>query len=135
MAFSDTVKQVIELATAINDYWERELPKRHRDYPIIRSGEDSGPPPREEAKLRDLLHSLPPDDVYRLLALMYLGRGDYNAIGFEPMSRELTQAFPTPERAIRQMMAKGPLAEYLADGLREMAAHGIDIDKREPATT
>jgi hypothetical protein len=38
-------------------------------------GEDSGPPPPEEKKLRQLLGSLPEDMVYKLLVIMHLGRG------------------------------------------------------------
>lgn len=135
MPFSDTAKRVIDLATTIRRYWDAELPKRHPSYPLVKAGEDSGPPPPEEAELRGLLQSLPSEDLYKLLALMYLGRGDFNATGFESMVHELRGPFPDRDRVIRQMMSKGPLAEYLADGLHELADHGLDIDKVEAATT
>jgi hypothetical protein len=67
------------------------------------------------------------------MALMYLGRGDFNALGWEPMTRELAQQFPHRDRVIRHIMAKGPLGAYLSDGLRELAAAGIDLDHLEPS--
>jgi hypothetical protein len=131
MPFSDTVKRVIDLANAVRDYWDTELPKRYPTYPLVPAGADDGLPPPEEKELETLLRSLPPADVYKLMSLMYLGREDFNAHGWEPMSRELRQTFPDPDRAIQQMMAKGPLGEYLADGLAQLTAHGTDVDKSE----
>src|SRR5438094_974080 len=61
MKLSEVAEQVIRLGRAANDYWETELPKRHPDYPLVRPGEDSGPPPPEEAELRTLLNKLPED--------------------------------------------------------------------------
>ena len=125
---SDAIQRVIQLATAVRDYWDAELPKRHPNYPIIRSGDDSGPPPPEEAELRQLFQSLPPEDVYTIMAVMYLGRGDFSPAGLSEERRELKKAFPTADHAVNQMMAKGPLADYLLDGLNALAAAGIDLD-------
>jgi hypothetical protein len=135
MTFSATVKRVIDLATAIRDYWEHELPKRHPDYPIIKAGEDDGPPPPEEEELRDLLLGLPRSDLYKLLSLMYFGRGDFDAIGLESTAQDLARAYPDRERVIRQVMAKGPLADYLEDGLGKLAVLGIDVDDLAVPTT
>jgi hypothetical protein len=133
MNFSAVVQRVIELATAIRNYWDTELPKRHPKYPLVRAGEDSGPPPPEEAELREFLKTRPPEEIYKLLSLMYLGRGDFDAIGITEMARDLVKTFPAPDQAIRHIMAKGPLADYLADGVRELAAHHLDIDHLEEA--
>ena len=77
MKLSETAATVIDLATAIRDYWNTELPKRHRNYPVVSAGEDSGPPPPEEAKLRSFLEKLPDEEIYKLILLMYVGRGDF----------------------------------------------------------
>lgn len=98
----------------------------------MNAGSDDGPRPPEEAQLRDLLTALPDAELYKLLAVMYLGRGDFGAGGVEPMTRELAGRFPDRSKAIRHLMAKGPLGEYLSDGLRELQAAGIDIDAPEP---
>ncbi len=38
MRFSDNATRVIDLATAIRDYWNTELPKRHPNYPLYLRG-------------------------------------------------------------------------------------------------
>ena len=76
MKLSDTIKKVIALAEVIHDYWERELPKRYRDYPFVHEGETDGPPPPEQKKLERLLARLPEEVVYQLVLIMYIGRGD-----------------------------------------------------------
>jgi hypothetical protein len=63
MTLSDVIQEVIALSEAAQAYWDTELPKRHSEYPIVRPGEDSGPPPEEENKLRLLLTGLPTDEV------------------------------------------------------------------------
>ena len=128
MKLTDAIRRVIDLATAIREYWDRELPKRHKDYPLIRAGEDSGPPPPEEQELRQFLRSLPAEDIYRIMAVMYLGRGDYNPPGVYVMPDELKKSFPNVEFAIEFIIAKGPLAEYLDEGLSELKSAKIDID-------
>ena len=72
MKLSETVSEVIALAEAIRNYWDAELPKRHPDYPFVHPGEDDGPPPPEEQKLKDLLASLPEDVIYKLALITSL---------------------------------------------------------------
>jgi hypothetical protein len=66
---------------------------------------------------------------------MYLGRGDFDAIELESTAQDLARAFPDRERVIRQVMAKGPLADYLEDGLGKLAVLGIDVDDLAVPTT
>jgi hypothetical protein len=128
MKLSKTAEEVISLATAIRDYWNTELPKRHPTYPIISAGEDSGLPPPEERKLRDLLASLPEDELYKLTLLMYLGRGDFGTDDLAGHYETLKKRFAKPDWAISQMIEKAPLADYLTDGLAELTKNGIDVD-------
>jgi len=72
MKLSQAAEKVISLATAIQEYWDRELPKRYANYPLVAPGEDSGPPPPEEAELREFLESLPTDDLHKLALPIYL---------------------------------------------------------------
>ena len=43
MRLSEVVREVIRLGDASRAYWDRELPKHHPHYPVIRAGEDSAP--------------------------------------------------------------------------------------------
>jgi hypothetical protein len=128
MKFSETVAEVIALATAIRKYWDTELPKRHPNYPVVSPGEDSGPPPPEEKKLRNLLGALPPDEIYKLALLMYVGRGDFGTDDLAGHYETLKKRLAKPERAVTQLMDKAPLADYVTDGLAELKKKGIDVD-------
>lgn len=128
MKLSETAKEVIALAEAIRNYWDAELPKRHPDYPLVHPGEDSGPPPPEEKKLRDFLASLPEEAIYQLALIMHLGRGDFGTDNLARHYEALKRTFGKSERAASQMMEKAPLAGYLADGLAELKKSGIDVD-------
>ena len=129
MTFSDTVKRVIDLTAAINDYWDEELPKRHPNYPLVEEGVDDGPPPPEEKELSDLLHALPPADVYRLAALMYLGRDRRPGTEWEAKAIKVADEWPNIQSLVRVMKGKGSLGYYLAEGRDALAAHGIDMDE------
>jgi hypothetical protein len=129
MRFSDTATKVIDLATAIRDYWNTELPKRHRNYPIVSPGEDSGPPPPEEAELRSFLETLPDEEIYKLVLLKCLGRGDFGTVDLPMHYRTIKDRFRKRERAISQMEGKAVLADYLADGIAELKRSGMDIDE------
>ena len=76
MRLSEVVREVIRLGDASRAYWDRELPKHHPHYPVIRAGEDSAPPSPEDAQIQALLKSLPENQLYALLLLTYVGRGD-----------------------------------------------------------
>jgi hypothetical protein len=128
MKLSETAKEVIALADAIRTYWDAELPKRHRDYPFIHPGEDSGPPPPEEKRLKDLLAALPEDAVYQLALIASLGRGDFEPSDLARRYEEVKEAFGKPEEAALELREQAPLADYLADGLDVLRKSGLDVD-------
>lgn len=128
MKLSEAANEVIALAETIRNYWDTELPKRHPDYPFIHPGEDSGSPPPEEQKLKDLLARLPEDTVYKLALIMYLGRGDFGAADLAGRYEGLKKTFGKPDWIASQMMGKASLADYLLDGLDELKKSGIDVD-------
>ena len=128
MKLSEAVREVIRLGDASRAYWDRELPKRHPKYPMIRAGEDSGPPPHEDAQIQALLKSLPEDYLYALILLMYVGRGDFSADHLLPAYQTMKETFPSKDLAIAQMTGKGTIAEYLTDAMEEIQKRHIDLD-------
>jgi hypothetical protein len=129
MKLSESAAKVIDLASAIRDYWNSELPKRHPNYPLVAPGEESGPPPPEEAELRSLLERLPDEDLYELILLTHLGRGGLATRDLATHYRELRETFRNRESAISQIEGRGSLAENLANGLAKLRKSGIDIDQ------
>src|SRR5947209_17259771 len=109
MKLSETAKEVIALAEAIRNYWDAELPKRHPDYPFVHPGEDSGPPPPEEKKLKGLLARLPADMVYKLALIMHLGRGDFGTDDLAAHYQALKRRYGKPGSAVAQLGEKASL--------------------------
>jgi hypothetical protein len=129
MQLSKAAQEVVRKAEAIRRHWDAELPRRHPDYPLVNPGEDSGPPPPEEGQLRAFLAGLPAEMLYKLLLIVALGRGDFGVGDLASHYERLKATFRKPEAAVSWMMGKGPLAEYLADGLALLQASGIDVDR------
>lgn len=128
MRLSQVIKQTIDLAGQSRDYWARELPKRYPNYPIVPSEDDSLPSPPQDAELRSLFDGLPPDTIYAILLVMYLGRGDFRASDLESNLARVRKTFPHPQWAAAQMLSKASLADYLADGLAELKKANMDVD-------
>lgn len=125
---SEAASRVIDLARKVREYYAAEYPKYHKKYPVVDLLEPGPPPPDEERQLKDFLISLPVEMIYRLILLMYLGRGDFPAGELQAALEYLKSTFPKPEWAVSQMMEKAPLADYLSDGLDELRKKAIDVD-------
>ena len=134
MKLSDTIQRVIELSQLMRAYWDRELPKRLKDYPWIRAGEDRGPPPPEEAELRTLLKELTHEELYTVMAVMYVGRGDVAPFEIPTLRDNLKKRFPMPARAIDQIVAKGVLSDYLIKGINAVYKSHYDLEESQLAT-
>lgn len=111
------------------------MPKHHPHYPVIHAGEVPAPPPPEDARIEALLKSLPEDQLYALLVLTYVGRGDFSADHLLPAYHTTKEAFPSKELAIAQMTGTSTLAEYLTDAIEEIQKRHIDLDQLEFAST
>jgi hypothetical protein len=135
MKLSEVVREVIRLGDVSRAYWDRELPKHHPHYPRIRAGEDSALPPPEDAQIQALLKSLPEDQLYALILLMYVGRGDFSADHLLPAYQTMTETFPSRDLAIAQMTGMKALAEYLTDAMEEIQKRHIDLDSLQFAST
>ena len=44
MTRTEALKELIRLGERSRAYWDKELPKRHPKWPLVQTGEDSGPP-------------------------------------------------------------------------------------------
>jgi hypothetical protein len=129
MKLSEAAAEVVKLANTVREYWERELPKRHPDYPVMKPGEKPLPPPPEEKRLADVLEKLPDDLVFQLGLITYLGRGDFDVSDLAANYESLKENFESPNALASQLTDKAPLGEYLENGLSELKRHGIDVDK------
>jgi hypothetical protein len=125
---SQVAKRTISLARKIRAYYDDKLPKWYPHYPIISPGEEAPPPPPEETALTQYLSELPPELLYQLILVMYLGRGDSRVEDLAEAYAALKQTFGEPKWAASQMLEKAALADYLSDGLVHLQVHGIDVD-------
>ncbi|MHB1561799.1 MAG: DUF3775 domain-containing protein [Isosphaeraceae bacterium] len=128
MKLSEAVREIIRLGNASRAYWDRELPRHHPHYPLIRAGETPVPPPPEDSKIQSLLTSLPEDQLYALILLTYVGRGDSRADDLPLAYRTMKEIFPSKDLAIAQMTGEVALAEYLTDAMEEIQRRHIDLD-------
>ena len=129
MKLSQLVQEVIRLSNVIGNYWDTELRKRLPDYPIMRPGEDEGPPSPEEQTLRELLEGLPEDTLYKLALLMYLGHGRFGTDHLAAEYMELKETFGPRDEAVAVLAGDYSLGYYLSRGLEELKKAGIDVDK------
>lgn len=125
---SEALKELIRLGEGSRAYWDREFPKRHPKWPLVQTGEDSGPPPPEDAEILNLLRSLPEEDLFLLCLLMYVGRGDFDIDHLKPGYRSVREELPSRELVIDQMLGKRALSEYLTDAWDEVQKRKIDLD-------
>lgn len=86
------------------------------------SGDDS-----TEAELRELIDDLNDDEVVDLIALVWLGRGDFSKDEL-PEARDLARERHQGSSAT-YLMGIPTLAEYLAEGVSEA---GYDLEGLEP---
>ena len=128
MKLSEVTEKVIALSSAIRDYWEEELPKRHPDYPIVRPGDEDGPPPPEEAKLRELLAGLPEEQLYQLGLVMYVGSWIIDAQNTESAYDEVKDRLGDWPEAIDWLATYVPLGDYLLNGLEKLEKNRVDVD-------
>src|ERR1039457_2684572 len=129
MKFSEVVQEVIAKATARKLEGARVRGEAGiADEVADLLGADAAdlatvPRPAKQA-LRLYLMTLPEDTVFKLRTLMYFGRGD--DADLHELHLYLNKQIATKELAIRAMMEKGPLADYLSKGLQRALDARID---------
>ncbi len=86
------------------------------------------PPVPEEIALLQFLESQPAQTVYMLTAVMYLGRGDFDAGRLLDNYALMAERFGDPRWAARQMADKLSLPDYLEAGWAKVVQSNIDLD-------
>lgn len=129
MKLTKIVDDVIRLGDASRDYWEGELRKHHPDYPIVHEGEFEVPPSPEDALIQQLLAGLTDEQLYLVLWLAYVGRGDYRSDDLSGGYHDLKATFPQRDVAIAQLASNKFLAEYLKDAIDDLQRHKIEVDR------
>lgn len=132
---SEAVAEIIRLGDASREYWDRELPKHHPRYPVIGPDETPPAPPPEDSQIQTLLESLPENQLYAVMVLAYLGRGDFSAGNLSHAYQEMKESFPSRPLAVAQLVGTNELAEYLTDAADEMQSRHIDLDCLKLAST
>jgi len=129
MKVSEIAKEVISLAKAAN---QARVAEGAEDSPIVASGSYTATlKPRlvEERHLREFLEKQSPSTIYLLMALVYLGRGDFEAKNLLEQYGDLSEAFVNAQLAARQMLRMFTLPEFLENGMAKLARAGLDVDK------
>lgn len=80
----------------------------------------------EERALQQFLESQSPETVYMLAAIMYLGRGDFDADGLLDNFAIMEDRFGDMTRAAWQMADKLALPDYLKAGMEKAASFDFD---------
>lgn len=142
MKFSEVLSQVIDLAKKANAA-RAQRARVTGGFPLVTSGVQvqgisvqvptgpvlgpapSGPPVSlppvpEEIALRHFLESQSPETVYMLTAVMYLGRGDFDAGRLLDNYALMGERFGDPRWAARQMADKVSLPQYLEEGCAKL---------------
>jgi hypothetical protein len=130
MNFSEILKQAIVLAKQV--YQARMARHTKDDSPIVASGSIPSTVKMrtiEETRLDAFLKAQPPSVVYMLTAIMYLGRGDFDAKALRDQYEELRETFGGKEWASRQMLEKLLLPDYLEQGQKALSQARVDTDQ------
>jgi hypothetical protein len=139
MKFSEAISQVIDLANKANEARAQKA-RTTAGLPVVTSGAvvASNPtasglpaitPVQEEVDILRFLESLPPQMVYMLTAVMYLGRGDFDTMNLVDNYHIMGERFGNPKWAARQMADKLSLPQYLKEGGRKLADAQVDLDE------
>lgn len=128
MKLSEAVQEIIRLGEASRKYWDRELPKHHARYPIIRPGEVSPPPPPEDTQIGAILKRLSEDQVYILILLTEVGPAKFKADDLPSAYHSMKETISNKDLAIAQLMETYALAEDLTDAMEALQKRHIDVD-------
>jgi Protein of unknown function (DUF3775) len=121
---SETVRYIIERAKEFQSDDVEVVPEEQS---TVREVEDEHPstaePDPARAELESVIADLEPDQQIELVALMWLGRGDYDIAGWE--EAKLDAAAEYNARTASYLIGTPLLADFLEEGL---ALHETDED-------
>jgi hypothetical protein len=127
MTLAQVGQQVISLSRAAN---QARVARGKVDSPIVSASVPTMKlPSAAENALRDYLQSQSPEVIYMLMAIMYLGRGDFGPKELQDRYRDISETFGGKEWAATQMLEKQLLPEYLEEGFRRISRTHVDVDR------
>ncbi|MGP0067445.1 MAG: DUF3775 domain-containing protein [Isosphaeraceae bacterium] len=126
---SEVIPELLRLFEERSDYYDNELPKLYKDYPLVSPGEEpESPPAPQDAQLRQILMKLPPDKLYQLIVIMYLSRSYYSTSDLADLFEEIKGDFDEPESVMSFIVGLGSFARSLMGGLAKLENARIDVD-------
>ena len=128
MLLSQALDKVIDLAGQVRDYYDRELPRYHRDYPLVHPDEQEPPSPPVEQELADYLGSLPDETVYALATMTDFVRWNLRPEDLGARSVAKRAEFKQIDQVVGELVGYSPLADVLDDARDALRHQGIDVD-------
>jgi len=128
MKLSEAATKSIELSAKVLEYYERELPKFHPNYPLINPDDSEPAPPPEEAELREFLEVLSPETIYQLYLIKNIGCYVYKVNEMNEHYQELLSMYPKKEWTLTILARNVTLADDLRDGIEILREAGFDVD-------
>jgi hypothetical protein len=133
LKLSEVIPELIRLFQDRGDYYEEELPKLYKDYPLVSPGEDpESPLAPQDPQIRQLLMELPDDKVYQLILIMELGRSEYSTSDLPELFEEVKDDFGDPDSARSFIAGRGSFELSVTGGLAKLEASHIDLDNLDP---
>lgn len=129
MKLSETIAGIAALSQARNEHFRVETNKRCPGQKFISGTVLAAIPPAPQGQeLRRLLSAQTPAMLYLLVAIMYIGRGDFDPADLLDHYVEVSDRLVKPVLAIETLLSKGVVGDLLQRGVIELAAVGVDVD-------
>lgn len=130
MKLSHLIHNVCRLASAASAFNAAELKKRFPGKTLLTLADLTDLPTAPQKKeLRQLLHAQSPANLYMLLTLWRLGRGDFPPdCDLLDEYLEASDCFPNVQAVVNYLMGKH-LTRYFDAALRQLKESAIDVDK------
>lgn len=122
MKLSEKLPEIIALAKAADDHWQREFDKLGT-FP----SEEDDPLLPERVRLKELLSSLSQEQLFAIVTIAYLGQGPKRVEEIDAYRRRMVERW-AGARLPDILVDTATLADELTDGLEKLAAKGIQID-------
>jgi hypothetical protein len=99
-----------------SDDWARQIMADHTDDPVLQ-------------QIRDTVEDLEPDQQAELVALMWLGRGDYESGEWEAAVRQAAES--ANDRTADYLIGTPLLGDFLAEGLSMLGYEDAGADEED----
>ena len=120
---SDTVRFIIDRAKEFQIEDVELDPEEQTTVPIVEEENPGLEIDPARAELEAVIADLEPDQQIELVALMWLGRGDYDIAGWDQAKRDAAAEYNA--RTATYLIGTPLLADYLEEGL---ALHDVEED-------